>query len=168
MRVRHFFSILFLPLLVGGCASTASTSSAERQGSPARDDAMSILAWASEEVHEELMAASFIMRGKGPQSVVLSPSYELMRFYEIDFNWTGPAWPALVSIAGQLGYNPRLVGKPPLNDPVVTLAVKESAGTVYDLLSDIYWQIQPYGGSIKVDSVNKILALVYKSSDELK
>lgn len=141
-----------LPL---GCASTKT----KKQLEP--DPALTALRTAAIEVHEEMMTASTLMHDGKPRTYeeLLPKDYSLM--VAAEFKWVGPAWPAVKALAESVQYKPLLQGRRPTSDPVVNVASGPNS-TVYDLLSDINWQIRQSKGQIRIDSINREIILIYK------
>ncbi|MGL4208949.1 MAG: DotD/TraH family lipoprotein [Candidatus Adiutrix sp.] len=153
--MRYFYSFILIVLLfaTNGCVASKKIAGP--------DPAQEVLSQAVIDVHDEMMTVSLILGShkKNAHENLLPEHYSLM--VPIEFNWLGPAWPAIEALASRLDYVGRLQGRRPLNDPTIT--VKGTLGqTGYDLLSDINWQLASSGGSLHIDSIKRVITLVYK------
>lgn len=155
-RLLTLLTCAILLTILSGCASGINK---KQQMEP--NPALNVLRTAAIEVHEEMMTASTLMHDGKPRTyeALLPKDYALM--VPVEFKWVGPAWPAVKALAESVSYKPLLQGRRPSSDPVVNVASGPDS-TVYDLLSDINWQIREAKGQIHIDSISRELILVYK------
>lgn len=153
--------ILNTLVLIAGC-STSSVSPQNTTSSPT-DATSAQLAEVASSVDHSLNSLAAIEQAASPQAKVQTPpnpeSYGMEQVANID--WAGPVEPLVRKIGAATGYTVKVIGSPPSQSVLVTIAANNTA--LGDILRDVGFQCGKFA-NIVVFPATRVIELRYAKS----